>query len=75
MSIFYIQREMWNRKNTAFSNIPFLKIYTSFQIKFLVIITGSCFSKQRNLFLELFPKFCEADNKLQKSYGVCSIQT
>lgn len=53
MSMFSIQREMWNTKN-AFSKIPFLKIYIHFQIKFLVIITDSCFSKLRNLFLKLY---------------------
>lgn len=62
--MFYIQREMRNTKTTAFSKIPFLKIYILFQIEFLVVITGSYFSKLRNLFLELFPKSCETGNKL-----------
>jgi len=33
-------------------------------MKFLVVITCSCFSKQCNVFLKLFPEFHEADNKL-----------
>lgn len=38
------------QKNTAFSKIQFLKIYILFQIKFLVVITGSCFSKLREIY-------------------------